>query len=145
MLSSEEKTNLSNYFQLLYIYLSDGMLTLLLNFVFKNGQKVFDVINVCCCCLILPFVSARVLNIVISHQSSASLLHWVICFGGYLFVHTLSFWILDFLGFSLCSSFGRRLCRNCGWAGWEPYVRSHTTEPPCYTLSFVLISFFDNG
>ena len=34
-------------------------------------------------------------------------------------------------GFSICSSFGRQLCQNCGWAGSELYVRSHITEPPC--------------
>ena len=36
-----------------------------------------------------------------------------------------------FLGFSICFSFGRQLCQNCGWAGSEPYVPSHITEPPC--------------
>ena len=63
------------------------------------------------------------------------LLHWIICFGGYLFVHTPVFFFekyLNFLCFSICSSFGRQLCQNCGWAGSEPYVRSHITEPPGY-------------
>ena len=59
------------------------------------------------------------------------LLHWVICrlsFRSY----TSFFWkLLVFLCFSICSSFGRQLCQNCGWAGSEPYVRSHITEPPC--------------
>ena len=68
------------------------------------------------------------------------LLHWVICFGGYLIVHTeffekdLDFFGIRkkyFLGFSICSSFGRQLCQNCGWAGSEPYSPSHITEPPC--------------
>ena len=49
------------------------------------------------------------------------LLHWVICFGGYLFANTF-FWkknqfFFIFLGFSICSSFGRQLSQNCGWAG----------------------------
>ena len=35
------------------------------------------------------------------------------------------------VGFSICSSFGRQLCQNCGWAGSEPYVPSHISEPPC--------------
>ena len=61
------------------------------------------------------------------------LIHWVICFGGYLFVYTPVFFEkkLNFCFFSICSSFGRHLCQNCGWAGSEPYVRSHITEPPC--------------
>ena len=71
------------------------------------------------------------------------LLNWVICFGGYLFVHTpIFFWkILEFLGFSNCSSFGRQLCQNCGWAGSEPYVRSHITEPPCFLYSSLSVFF----
>ena len=56
----------------LFSVLSDAILTLLLNFVFLNGHKFFDEINVCCCCLILSFVFARFLNICISHQSNAS-------------------------------------------------------------------------
>ena len=79
------------------------------------------------------------------------LLHWVICFGGYLIVHTEFFEKdLDFFGirkkfflcFSICSSFGRQLCQNCAWAGSEPYVPSHITEPPCllyYNSIFRLI------
>ena len=35
------------------------------------------------------------------------------------------------MGFSICSSFARQLCQNCGWAGSELYVPSHITEPPC--------------
>ena len=35
------------------------------------------------------------------------------------------------MGFSICSSFGRQLCQNSGWAGSEPYVPLHITEPPC--------------
>ena len=68
------------------------------------------------------------------------LLHWVICFGVYLFVHTPVFFenYLIFLCFSICSSFGRQLGQNFGWAGSEPYVRSHITEPPCYMRSFFL-------
>ena len=63
---------LVNY-KLFYLFsvLSDTILTLLLSFVFQNGQKFFHVINVCCC-LILTFVFARSLNIGISHQSNAS-------------------------------------------------------------------------
>ena len=48
------------------------------------------------------------------------------------------FWkILEFLCFSICSSFGIQLCQNCGWAGSEPYVRSHITEPPCHLESLM--------
>ena len=43
-----------------------------IKFCFLNGHKFTDVINVCCCCLILPLVFARFLNIGISHQPNAS-------------------------------------------------------------------------
>ena len=42
--------------------------------------------------------------------------------------------IIEILGFSICSSFGRQLCQNCGWAGSELYVQLHITEPPCLIL-----------
>ena len=99
---------------------------------------MFVVVVVWFCCsswlafLILTYYS----NLV--HQF---LLHWVICFGGYLIVHTeffekdLDFFGIRkkyFLGFSICSSFGRQLCQNGGWAGSEPYLPSHITEPPCF-------------
>ena len=79
------------------------------------------------------------------------LLHWVICFGGYLFVHTpVSFFLKNtwfFLCFPICSPFGRQLCQNCGWAGSEPYVQSHITEPPCWYYMPVVLSniFFYHG
>ena len=58
-------------------------------------------------------ISANLINLM--HHF---LLHWVICFGGYLFVHTTVFLkYLNFLCFLLCSSFGRKLCQNCGWGG----------------------------
>ena len=57
----------------LVLGLFDGMFTLLLSFVFKNGHKVFDVNNVCFC-LILLFSLTRFLNIGISQQSNASIL-----------------------------------------------------------------------
>ena len=41
------------------------------------------------------------------------------------------------MGFSICSSFGRQLCQNCGWEGSELYVPSHITEPPCSILNSV--------
>ena len=121
------------------------MLTLLLNLVFKRDinflmQLMFVVVVVWFCCsswlafLILTYYRN------LMHQF---LLHWVICFGGYLLVHTeffekdLGFFGIrkkKILGFSICSSFGRQLCQNCGWAGSEPYVPSHITEPPCSLL-----------
>ena len=55
--------------------LSDTILILSLGFVFQNGQKFFDAINVCCC-LILLFVLARFVKTGKSHPSKASsLLH----------------------------------------------------------------------
>ena len=73
----------------LFSVLFDAILTLLLSFVFWYGHKFFDVINVCCCCLILPFVFARFLNTAhLINLTHPFLLHWVICFGGYLFVQT---------------------------------------------------------
>ena len=81
------------------------------------------------------------------------LLHWVICCGGYLIVHTeffekdLDFFGIRkkyFLGFSICLSFGRQLCQNCGWAGSEPYVPSHITERSCsnwHSLSIFRLYF----
>ena len=70
------------------------------------------------------------------------LLHWVTCFRGYLFVHTPVFFekYLNFLCFSICSSFGRQLCQKCGWSGSEPYVQSHITEPLCFQAGAVKIS-----
>ena len=55
----------------LFSVLSDAILTLSLSFVFIMDVLFFDVINVCCCCLVLPFVFARFLNIGLSHQSNA--------------------------------------------------------------------------
>ena len=130
---------------------SDGMLTWL-NFVFWNGQKVFDVINVCCCCcLILLFVLTRFLNIVISQQFNASILTPLsYLFSRLSYLHTQFFWKIlglfwvfsdsqkTFFGFSICSSFGRQLCQNCGWAGSEPYVPLHIAEPPCFFLQLMV-------
>ena len=90
----------------------------------------FVVVWFCCSSSLAVLISAYLFNLM--HHF---LLHWVICFGGYLFVHTSVFFFekyLNFLCFSVCSSFGRQLCQNCGWAGSEPYVRSHITGPPCY-------------
>ena len=79
------------------------------------------------------------------------LLHWVICFGGYLIVHSQFFWkILGLFwvfwgsqkiifGFSICSSFSRQLCQNCGWAGSELYVPSHIAELPCWWSKLLLL------
>ena len=39
-----------------------------------------------------------------------------------------------FWKFSISSSFGSQLSQECGWAGSEPYVRTHITEPPCSLL-----------
>ena len=128
----------------LFSVLSDAILTLLWSFVFQNGYKFFDVINVCC--LILPFVFVRFLNIGISHQSNASLftsltyLLWRLSFRSYTNFFFEKY--LNFLCFSICSSFGRQLCQNCGWAGSEPYVRSHITEPPCSFLKLFSELFF---
>ena len=33
------------------------------------------------------------------------------------------------------SSFGRQSSQTCGYAGWEPYVRTHITELPCLQLN----------
>ena len=53
--------------------------------------------------------------------------------------YTIFFWkILEFLGFSICSSFCRHLCQNCGWAGSEVYVRLHINEHACYIYYFQL-------
>ena len=135
----------------LFSVLSDAILALLLRFVFYNGHKFFDVINVCCCCLFLPFVFARFLNIGISHQSNASFftpliyLLWRLSFRSYTSFFKKKY--LNFLCFSICSSFGRQLCQNCGWAGSELYVQSHFTEPPCIIESqiFLLFHTFQTG
>ena len=82
------------------LVLFDGMVTVLSKYVFK-ADKVFDVINVCCCCLILMFALTRLLNIGISHQSGASFftplgyLLWRLSFCSYVFFN-----ILWFFGFS---------------------------------------------
>ena len=120
----------------LFSVLSDAILTLLLSFVFKNGHKFFDVNDVCCCCLILPFVFVRFLNIGISHQSNASFftplkyLLWRLSFRSYTSFFFEKY--LNFLCFSICSSFVRQSFQNCRWAGSEPYVQSHISEPPCW-------------
>ena len=91
---------------------------------------VVVVVWFCCSFWFAFLISAYHRNLM--HQSS---LHWVICFGGYLIVHThLFFWkILGiFLFFYLFGYLlGRQLCRNCGWAGSEPHVPWHITESPC--------------
>ena len=94
------------------------------------------------CCLILLFVLTRFLNIDTLQQSNASIftplsyLLWRLSYRSYRIFEEkdLDFFGIRkkyFLGFSICSSFGRQLCQNCGWAGSEPYVPSHITEPPC--------------
>ena len=84
----------------LFSVLFDAILTLLLSFVFHNGHKFFDVINVCCCCcLILPLVFAHFLNIGISHQSNASFftplsyLLWRLSFRSYTSFFLKNTWI----------------------------------------------------
>ena len=52
------------------------------------------------------------------------------------FIHQFFWKLLEILGFSICSSFGRQLCQNYGWAGSERYVRSHITEPPCWRIDW---------
>ena len=57
------------------------------------------------------------------------LIHWVICFGGWLSFRSYTIFFfekyLNFWCFSICSSFGRQLCQNCGWAGSEHYAIAH--------------------
>ena len=60
---------ITSYFVYFQLYLTLFWLCYQVLF-FYNGQKFFDVINFCCC-LILPFVFPRFLNIGISHQSNA--------------------------------------------------------------------------
>ena len=57
---------------------------------FKEMDKVLEVIDCCFCRLIMLFVLTCLLNNGWSHQSKAAffLLHWVICVGGDLFIHT---------------------------------------------------------
>ena len=57
-------------------------------------------------------------------------MYWSYIFSEETHVYLFSFRFI-YLGFSICSSFGRQLCHNCGWAGSEPYVRLHITDPPC--------------
>ena len=80
---------------------------------------------------LLAFLILAYLNNLMHHF----LLHWVICFGDFLFVHT-PFFFLKYLNFwvFLCSSFGIQSSQNCGWAGSEPYVRSHITKSPCSVI-----------
>ena len=64
-------------------------------------MDLFDFCCCCFCCLILLFVLTHFLNNDRSHQFIAScLLYWIICFRGYLFVHTPFFGnYLNFWGF----------------------------------------------
>ena len=43
-----------------------------------------------------------------------------------------------FLKFLIFLSFGSQLSRESGWAGSEPYVRTHITESPCFYLCFYI-------
>ena len=108
---------------------------------------VVVVVVLFCCSFWLTFlISAYHINLKLQF-----LVHWVICFGSYLIVHTQFVWkILGLfcvfwdsqkkcLGFSICSSFERQLCQNCGSAGSEPYVPWHITEPPCSWYTFILL------
>ena len=89
-------------------------------------------INVCCCCLILLFVLILAYLINLMHHFYSTELFALEA----IFSFIQFFWkILYFLVFSICSSFGRQLCQNCGWAGLEPYVRSHITESTCFIHS----------
>ena len=88
-------------------------------------KLMFVVVAWFCCSSWLAFLLLAYLMNLMHHL----LLHRVICFGDSLFVHTPIVFFEKKLGFSICSSFGRQLCQNFGWAGSEPYVRSHITEP----------------
>ena len=64
-------------------------------------DKVLDVINFCCSCMILSLVLTRFLNNGRSHQSNAA------------FFYSVELFALEaifsgfFRGFSICSSYGR--------------------------------------
>ena len=116
-----------------------GAMSLLLNrspplSVRPSGKKFFDVINVYCSSSWLAFLKLAYLINLMHHFKR----HWAIWFGSYLFVHPTFFKkITWFLGFSVCSSFGRQLCQNCGSAESEPYVQLHITDPACLRLKFM--------
>ena len=99
-----------------------------------------DVVWFCCSSWLASWIMTDLINLM-----RHFLLHWVICFGGYLFGHTsFLFWkILQVLGISICSSFGRifeepKLRRS----GSELYVRAHIIEPFCFCLRFRAIWFY---
>ena len=99
---------------------SDAIVPLLLVLFFTTDIKFL---------MLLMFV------VVVWFCCSSQLAFLILAYPINLMHHILLHWkILEILGFSICSSFGRQLCQNCGWAGSEPYVQSHITEPPCFTI-----------
>ena len=102
------------------------------------------VVNVWFCCS--SWLSLLILAYLKNLMHPFFLLHRVICFGGYLFVHKPNFFekYMNFCCFFICSSFGRQLCQNCGWAGSEPFVQSHITEPPCLIYEQTFLVKFTN-
>ena len=65
---------------------------------------------------------------------------WLALEAIFSFIHQFFFEkYLNFLCFSICSSFGRQLCQNCGSAGSEPYVRSHITESSCFHMDIPVV------
>ena len=74
------------------------MLTLLVSFVFELGRKVFDVISVCYCCLILLFVLTHCpninhINLVHHFFTPLSYLLWRLSFRSYTILKYLNFWV----------------------------------------------------
>ena len=107
-----------------------------IKFFLKIRHKVWDVINVFCCHLTLLFVLTNSLNngimVGLINLMPHFLLHSVVLLEAtFLFLNQLFEKYLNFQRFFICSSFGRQVCQNFGWAGLEPYVRSHITKPAC--------------
>ena len=68
------------------------------------------------------------------------LLNRDVCVGGDPCSFTFFWKILEFLGFSIYSSFGRHLCQKCGWLGSELFVRTHISELPGWYLIGIAVS-----
>ena len=96
-----------------------------------------DVITVCCfcwfcCSFCLVFL---IMSDLIHLMWHFFLLHWTICVGGNIFVHSRVFrktpHVLEVF---YLSSFSRPLCEECGRAVSKLYVLTRITELPCLSL-----------
>ena len=87
---------------------------------------VLFVNSVCCLIFVIVFRVVLISTRFICHLGfHLSFMEWYVCFRN----------------FSISSSFGFQLSQECGWAGLEPYERTHITEP-LYLYLYIFIYIY---